>query len=73
MRAFAAGQRRRKSQTSARDALVLKARVIVLAEVLPISPRCIHLKGQSALRRKAAPVAHGRAVQSVSNRVKFSS
>ena len=52
MRAFAAGQRRRKSQTSARDALVLKARVIVLAEVLPISPRCIHLKGQSALRRR---------------------
>ena len=35
---------------SARDALVLKALAIVLAEHLPISPRCTHIKGHGGAK-----------------------
>ena len=46
---------------SARDALVLKAMTIVLADILPLSPRCTHIKGnggaKSAVRRVDAHLA----------------
>lgn len=46
---------------SARDALVLKALTLVLAEALPISPRCTHIKGnggaKAAVRQVAAALA----------------
>ncbi len=35
---------------SARDALVLKALAIVLAEVLPVSRRCTHVKGHGGAK-----------------------
>ena len=36
---------------SARDALVLKALTIVLADVLPVSERCTHVKGHGGAKR----------------------
>jgi len=38
---------------SARDALVLKALTLVLMWVLPVSPRCTHIKGDAFLLRPA--------------------
>lgn len=35
---------------SARDALVLKAMTIVLADILPVSPRCTHIKGHGGAK-----------------------
>ncbi len=43
---------------SARDALVLKALAMVLADVLPVSPRCTHVKGHGGAK---AVVRHARA------------
>ena len=51
---------------SARDALVLKALTLVLAKVLPISPRCTHIKGnggaKAAVRQVSAALAANRFV-----------
>jgi RNA-directed DNA polymerase len=51
---------------SARDALVLKALTIVLARVLPVSPRCTHIKGnggaKAAVRQVRAALASNRFV-----------
>jgi len=51
---------------SARDALVLKALTLVLARVLPISPRCTHVKGhggaKGAVRQVSAALATNRFV-----------
>jgi len=35
---------------SARDALVLKALTMVLADILPVSPRCTHIKGHGGAK-----------------------
>jgi len=35
---------------ASRDALVLKALTIVLADVLPVSPRCTHIKGHGGVK-----------------------
>ncbi len=35
---------------SARDALVLKALAIVLSDILPVSPRCTHIKGHGGAK-----------------------
>jgi hypothetical protein len=51
---------------SARDALVLKALTLVLARVLPVSPRCTHIKGnggaKAAVRQVRAALATNRFV-----------
>ena len=51
-----------------RDALVLKALTIVLAPVLPVSPRCTHVKGnggaKAAVRQVSAALATNRFVLS---------
>ena len=51
---------------SARDALVLKALTMVLAPVLPVSPRCTHIKGnggaKAAVRQVSAALAANRFV-----------
>ena len=51
---------------SARDALVLKALTMVLADVLPLSPRCSHIKGhggtKSAVRQVMARLGENRFV-----------
>jgi RNA-directed DNA polymerase len=51
---------------SARDALVLKALALVLADALPISPRCTHIKGnggaKATVRQVAAALATNRFV-----------
>ncbi len=39
---------------SARDALVLRALAIVLADVLPVSRVCTHVKGHGGPRRRSA-------------------
>ena len=43
---------------SARDALVLKALTIVLADVLPVSPRCTHVKGHGGAKAAVRQVHH---------------
>ena len=40
---------------SARDALVLKALAMVLAVVLPVSPRCAHVKAHGGAKAGGAP------------------
>ena len=51
---------------SARDALVLKALTIVLSDILPVSPRCTHIKGhggaKAAVRQVMAALATNRFV-----------
>ena len=51
---------------SACDALVLKALTLVLARVLPVSPRCTHVKGhggaKGAVRQVSAALATNRSV-----------
>ena len=42
---------------SARDALVLKALALVLAEHLPVSPRCVHVKGHGGAKAAVRGVA----------------
>ena len=42
---------------SARDALVLKALAIVLGNVLPLSPRCTHIKGHGGAKAAVRAVA----------------
>jgi hypothetical protein len=42
---------------SARDALVLKALTMVLADVLPVSPRCTHIKGNGGSKAAVRQVA----------------
>ncbi len=44
---------------SARDALVLKALAMVLADVLPVSPRCTHIKGNGGAKAAARQVMAG--------------
>jgi hypothetical protein len=52
---------------SARDALVLKALTLVLARVLPVSPRCTHIKdnggAKAAVRQVKAALATNRFVR----------
>jgi RNA-directed DNA polymerase len=43
---------------SARDALVLKAVTLVLAQCLPLSPRCTHLKGHGGSKGALREVLH---------------
>ncbi len=51
---------------SARDALVLKALTIVLSDILPVSPRCTHIKGhggaKAAVREVMAALSGNRFV-----------
>ncbi len=44
---------------SARDALVCKALAIVLADVLPVSPRCTHVKGHGGAKAAMQQVMAG--------------
>ena len=42
---------------SARDALVLKALALILAGHLPVSPRCVHVKGHGGAKAAVRAVA----------------
>ena len=42
---------------SARDALLLKAMTIVLVDILPVSPRCTHIKGHGGAKLAVRQVA----------------
>ncbi len=44
---------------SARDALVLKALTIVLSDILPLSPRCTHVRGHGGAKAAVRQVMGG--------------